>query len=451
MPIPANPVLFDSDGNLIVPRYGIRIVLGLALLAYAAFWMISFLEDKQWHVHHPGTGASGVPDPLWMVILWGALSLVPFILSQLLLTTRCEESVAAGAGVAAALCVSSLMFSLAMAAGFVFWGPEYYAIPTAITVLTLIGCSVWVIVSAFRIGAKAGWIVFFLAGGATLFCMTWAFLSLKSAEDELDRQNEQRKVQAALEVFEPLENVQHRLTLLASCLILNESIHPQSAYPSSLDPPPANWPCEGKFVANAVKEYSLNYIPQVDPATGRVTDFHLIAVPVRKGVPGRYALMVDRRGIVFSNPMWGISNAYVKAAKSEVRFSEIEELRANIEHYMKVNDLAAAPLTLHAKAIGTTYGFQVPSIEDNGTRLEIKNYVLYYLAPQARNLSRFALSVQCQSYGQDCLRSYFLDYDGVLHATGEPRQATSDDPPALECEASDSPCKDVIWPRAGSG
>jgi hypothetical protein len=59
---------------------------------------------------------------------------------------------------------------------------------------------------------------------------------------------------------------------------------------------------------------------------------------------------------------------------------------------------------------------------------------------------RFALSVQRQSYGQYCLRSYFLDYDGVLHTTGEPRQATANDPSALECEQNDSSYKDVVWP-----
>jgi hypothetical protein len=197
-----------------------------------------------------------------------------------------------------------------------------------------------------------------------------------------------------------------------------------------------------------VKEYTLSYVPQADSARGRVTDFRLLAVPVKSGIRGRYALMVDSRGVVFSDPLWGISRtAFIRAATSEGRASEIEELRGNIEHYMKEKGMAAAPLTLNAEAIGTTYGFQVPNIEDHhGTRLEIKNYVFYYLAPKGGNPSRFALSEQCQSYGENCLRSYFLDYDGVVHATGEPRQATTDDAPGLECEESDSPCKDVVWP-----
>jgi hypothetical protein len=264
----------------------------------------------------------------------------------------------------------------------------------------------------------------------------------------LGRQNEQRKAQAAIEVFEPVVEAQHRLASLAGCLILNHSINRKSVYPSSLDPTPANWPCETKFAASAVREYTLSYTPHLDPVSGRVTDFYLLAIPVKKGIRGRYALMVDSRGILFSDAMWGISSPYIKAATSEGRASEIEQLRANIEHYMKGRGLALAPLTLNAEAIGTTFGFQVPSLQDNGTRLEIKNYLFDYLAPGAGNPSGFAISAQCQSYGENCLRSYFVDYDGVVHATGEPRPATAEDPPALDCEQSDSPCQDVVWPAS---
>lgn len=382
-----------------------------------------------------------------MSILWIALLIVPFVLSGLLLSTRSEESIAAGAGVATGLFACGIIVAIAAFLSlFLRFFPDPYFRQNMIAILTFFGSSLWIIVSAFRIG-KVSQGIFFLALGATVICMAWGSESLKSAEYKMDRQNEQKKAQAAIEMFEPVVEAQHRLASLAGCLILDDSIHPQSGYPASLDPPPANWPCETKFAANAVKEYTLSYAPDADPATGRVTDFHLIAVPVKKGVRGRYALMVDSRGIVFSDAMWGISNPYIRAANSEGRASEIEEVRRNIERHMKENGLAAAPLTLNAELIGTTYGFQVPSIEDNGTRLEIKNYAFYYVAPKAGNPSRFALSVQCQSYGENCLRSYFLDYDGVVHATGEPRQATADDPPALECEESDSPCKDVVWPR----
>jgi hypothetical protein len=439
-----NSASLDSDGNRLVPLHGIRIALGLALLAACAFLLFTFFGDRQLHEDH--LGASGFPDPPWMLILRFALPSVPFLLSGLFLSKRSEECKAGGAGVAAGLFVCGVLFALAAFLSMFFgFFPDPYALAKAIAILTFLACSVWIIVLAFRIG-KACSRIFSLAFGATLIFMAWGNSSLGVVEYKLDRQNERQKAQAAITMFEPVGKAQHQIASLAGCLLLNHSLHPKDEYPSSLDPPLTNWPCETKFSANAVREYTLGYVPPADSASGPVTDFQLIAIPVKKGTRGHYAFMVDSRGIVFSDPMWGISKAFIRAATSEGRASEIEELRGNIEHHMKEKGMAAAPLTLNAEAIGTTYSFQVPSIEHDGRRLEMKNYVFYYLAPHARNPSRFALSAQCQSYGQNCLRSYFLDYGGVLHATGEPRQATADDPPALECELTDLPCRDVVWP-----
>jgi hypothetical protein len=439
---------WDSDGNRLVSLYGIRIAMGLALLAAIAFLLLEFIGDRQWHEQHPGTGASGVPDPAWMSILWFALPFAPLVLSGLLLSTRSKKSKASGAGVAAGLFACGLLFAIAALLGlFLTFSPNPYFRTMAIANLTFLACTVWTIVSAFRVGT-ASWALFFLSFVATLIFVAWGNDSLKDAEYKLDRQNEQQKAQAGISAFKPVVDAQHQITSLANCLLLNHSIHPKDGYPFSLDPPPANWPCDTKIAENTVKDYTLRYVPHADSPSGSVTDFHLIAIPVKKGNRYHYPLMVDSRGIVFSDPMWETSSPYIRAATSEGRRSEIEALRSNIERYINNNGLVAAPLTLNAEAIGTTYSFQIPSIEDedNGRRLRIENYALYYLAPKVGSPSRFALSAQCQSYGRNCLRSYFLDYDGVLHATGEPRQATADDPLALECEESDSACKDVGWP-----
>ena len=447
----------DSNGNRLVPLYGIRIAMGLAFAAASAFLWLGFIGDRRWHEQNPGTGASGFPDPLWMSILWFALPLAPFLLSGLLLSTRSEKSKAGGAGVAAGLFAWGLLVAIAAFLGlFLTFGPNPYLRAMVIANLMFFACSVWAIVSAFRVGIASGHRIgivsskiFFPAFFATLIFVPWGNHSLKDAEYKLDRQNEQRKAQAAISTFKPVVDAQHQITSLADCLLLNHSIHPKDGYPSSLDPPPANWPCDTKIAENAVKDYILRYVPHEDSASGLVTDFHLIAIPVKKGIRGRYPLMVDSRGIVFSEVTLGISSSYIRAATSEGRASEIEQLSSNIEHYVNAHGLAAAPSTLNAEAIGTTYSFQVPSVEDedNGRRLRTENYALYYLAPKVGSPFRFALSAQCQSYGRNCLRSYFLDYDGVLHATGEPRQATAGDPLALECEESDSACKNVVWPN----
>jgi hypothetical protein len=433
----------DSKGNLLGPLHRIRIVLGLSFLAACAFSWFNYLGDKQWHYQHPGDSGAFV-IPLWMTAVRIALVLAPFVLCAVLLSTRNEHSQAAGAGIAVVLFSSGLFVGVAALLGLFFrFYPDPYAGQDLAAVLTFLACSVWIVVSAFRIG-KVSSGVFFLTLVVTATCLTWGKHVLDATEYTLGRQHEQQKGQAAIELYTPVVQAQHVLASLAGCLILNQSLHPQSGYPSSLDTLPPNWSCETKFAAKAVQDYSLSYIPVTD-ASGRVADFHLIAMP-GKVVRGHYPLTVDSHGVLFSEVMWGYSSSFIRAATSEARDSEILELKRNLDSYMQHNAPGTTPDALTAEMIGESYGSQVPIIEPDGKRLETKNHVFRYLGPKPGHGSSFALSVQCQSYGQNCLRSYFLDYDGVLHATGEPREATADDPPALECESNDSVCKGVVWP-----
>lgn len=442
-----NSESWDSGGNLIVPRHGIRTAMFFALFPTGIFCYLTFLGYQQQLKDHPYE-ATRFHDPLWMVILWSALPLVPFIVSMVLLSGRSQESKGAGAGVAAVLFAWGIFWSvLLFFAEFYFrLAAEPYIWQELVAILVFFPCSVWILISAFRIASKAGWGVFFLAAAATMVCMVWASHSLDSTDYKLARQFEQRRIAAESPPFYRPADAEHNVALFAGCLLLNHSAHPERGFPASLDAPPPDWSCDIKFLPSAVKEYTMHYIPQVDPADGQVVDFQVLAIPMKKGAPGYYAFMVDRRGLVFSDTMWGISGPRVRAATSEARTAKIEELSRNMENYMQQNSLTAAPVSLNPDAIRATYGAEAHSGGENGTGVEVNNYVVYYLAPKAANPSRFALSVQCQSYGENCLRSYFLDYGGILHGTGEPRQATADDPPALECEESDSACKDVVWP-----
>jgi len=166
-PLP-NPDSFDANGNRPVPQHGIRIALHLSLLTACAVWLLEFISDKQWHEHHPGAGASSVPLPLWTLIVSVALPLVLYLLSVSLLSTRSEELIAAGAGIAAGISPFSLIFSVSAVLGSTFFSfyPEPHFLPLAISLLVLFGSGVWMIVSAFRIG-KVNWGAFFLAAGVT--------------------------------------------------------------------------------------------------------------------------------------------------------------------------------------------------------------------------------------------------------------------------------------------
>lgn len=432
---------WDCDGNLIVPLRGIRIALSLAFADACAFFWFGYLGDKQWHEQHPGTGASAVADPTWMAILWIAIPAVPFLLSMFLLSTRSENSKAAGAGFAAGLIAVAFIFAVvAILSVFFRFSPDPYAWPEVIAALVFLACSVWILVAACLIG-KGSWGPFSFTFAATLIALAWAGHAMDDREYVRDRQHEQQKAQAAVDLFTPVVQAQHVLASLAGCLILNQSLHPDPEYPSSLDPPPQDWPCETRFAATAVVDYRLSYVPETT-ANGRVTNFHLIAMPV-KTVRGHFPLMVDKRGILFSDAMWGYSSPSIRAATTEATAAEIQELKRSIDDYMQRRGLADAPKALNSEMVRANFGYQ--SLVD-GQHMEVRNYAFRYLVSRARGRTRYALAAQCLSYGQDCLRSYFVDYDGVLHATGEPRAATADDAYALECESNDSQCEGVIWP-----
>jgi hypothetical protein len=149
--------------------------MGLALLTAGANSLFFVLSDKEVRKSHP-LEASGLPDSVWATFLWVALPLTPFLISGLLLSRRSEEAKAAGAGVAVALFLWALLFSIVEMAGLVTgFGPIPYALPLAISGLVVLGCSTWIIVSAFRIAHKAGWGLFFLAAGVSLLGIGCAY------------------------------------------------------------------------------------------------------------------------------------------------------------------------------------------------------------------------------------------------------------------------------------
>lgn len=60
---------WDGDGNLLVPRYGIRIAMGLALFAAAGYCSFEFLVDMELRKLYP-LQPSEFPDSLRRTIQW---------------------------------------------------------------------------------------------------------------------------------------------------------------------------------------------------------------------------------------------------------------------------------------------------------------------------------------------------------------------------------------------
>ena len=223
-------------------------------------------------------------------------------------------------------------------------------------------------------------------------------------------------------------------------------LHPTAGYPASIDPLPPAYTCNPSLPTDPIPEFTFTYTPQTDPATGGVTDFQLTGMPGQKGVRGREPLLIDSRGIVFVDYPWEMHDVTPKVMvmPSDLPNSQFDSLKLNLDLYMKNKSNGVAPASLNTQ-IFPTPAFEPPIVEEGRTRLESRDYEILYLPPKAGEPSRFAISAQCKRYGEICLRSYLIDYDGSLHATGEPRQATADDPAPLRCENANSECGDVIW------
>lgn len=418
----------------------------LALVAAGISWYYVQTAQEVVDRLHPDALKS-VLDPTWISVLWVALPLAPYLLAFLLLSTRRAACVAAGAGIAGGLFAWFFVLAPFVAMGLVLGfglSQAPYFLQTAISLLVFFAIGIWVVIAAGWTG-KANWIAFSVAAGATLVCVTSGYSSLRKAQIEWHRAYEEQKQEDQFYRHRPRPvGARQNLMYLASCLFQNHIAHPEFPYPLDIDPK-TRWFCDTRFSANAVPDFKLSYTPQTDSATGKVVDFELVAVPKTKGVANHNPLMIDSRGILFSMDPWaqGVPHE-ITATPGDGESSQIGVLKANLERYMKEKNTGVAPAVLTAEIIGA-FPYETPVVDQSGTYLQTKNFSYVYLAPKPSAPNQFGIIAQCQSYADNCLRSYFLDYDGVIHGTAEPRQPEREDPPALDCEIVPAECKGVRW------
>jgi len=74
-------------------------------------------------------------------------------------------------------------------------------------------------------------------------------------------------------------------------------------------------------------------------------------------------------------------------------------------------------------------------------------YLLEYSPPKAGTANAYTISAVCESYGDACIRSFYLDQNGEIHETSEPRRPTVQDRLIPDCEKYAQTCRDIDWPQ----
>jgi hypothetical protein len=73
----------------------------------------------------------------------------------------------------------------------------------------------------------------------------------------------------------------------------------------------------------------------------------------------------------------------------------------------------------------------------NSNRVEDHGYILDYepTTDNSGKILHFNVTLRPKNFGEDAVRSYFMNDSGVIHATSEDRAATAGDPEAMTCES----------------
>jgi hypothetical protein len=437
-------------------RIGIRV--GFVLAFIAAYAMIFFFATAPATLHdRANSQIPGAPHSL--LVLEASFLLLPFLTAFVLLfQTRHQALMATGSGIAVGLFGLFLLVSpFAFLTMFMLLGlsGSHGADPglsrAVLALLFLIPISIWIVVCGVFNG-KRQWVAFVVGAFITMVYLSAGWGRMRTSEYRVE-QKQRRAAEVTTFAASKTNYDAHRAAaLLAGCLIEYHAAHPNRGFPASLSalPPglhlPSGTACDTTLVnPGAVSGYTLTYSPQQDPATGRFTDFLLVAMPLHKGRMRVDPIAVDSRGRIFVYVGWCVTNPEplfapsLTATPDDLWASGVRTLRSEVDYFTKNN--GGTPPALLSNLSWHPQG--APSSDPHV--MNAGPYELKYL-PTASDPTRFSVSADCQSYGDACIRSFFIGPDGEIHQTIDPRPATPTDPLIPDCEKYAQTCRDIDWP-----
>lgn len=433
------------------PRLPRTLAIQVALLIAGA--LVAFIDYAIHATVARELAAHGISLSFFDRLLEYIFFLVPFLTAFALLTWRKNRfTVASGAGLAFGLFGVVLLASIGLGLTVFLWaglsGSRLVAYALLAVVLLFVVSAFIVVCALFQIKLSAS--AFLTAGAVTVVYTFFGYHALLSRETRI-QEKQQRAIETQNSASAQTSFDAHRaLTLLTACVIEYRHSQAATSFPASLNAIPGNFKlpngvaCDSNLAKpGAIPNYTFTYTPQQDSSGARFTDFRLLAMPLKKGLLRVDPMLADRRGRIFTYVGWSVTDknrdfSPPLAETNDLDTSKLFSLRAQIRAFMQ-NNGGKPPA-----AVSDLNPLPGDPTADPETLRE-GSYELRYFSPASADPTRYSTSALCQSYGEVCIRSFFLDKDGEIHQTVEPREATAHDPLIPDCQKFVQTCRDIEW------
>jgi hypothetical protein len=168
----------------------------------------------------------------------------------------------------------------------------------------------WVVWCSFRLGKNS------LTRFLTAACVTGVYLgvgipAISLREFRSAQQQEKQRAGETISSWRQRDTARSAVECLTGFLIQYRENQPTDEFPQSLTNLPIGLRLANGKVCDpdlakpgALSDYTISYTPEPDPASGKITDFRLLAMPGRKGLDYVNPMLSDSRGRIFVYERW---------------------------------------------------------------------------------------------------------------------------------------------------